>query len=301
MISYRVPEDLTEMPVRSFLRQIGISTTHWKKVKFSGNFRCNGEIITHPARLMVSGGDVISWELAEATQVTPEALPLDIRYEDEFLLIVNKPCGQLVHPTHREVTGTLANAVLGYYAVQGISAAFHPVHRLDRNTTGLVLIAKEPQLHHQLSPRGKKLFNREYLAIIHGTLSPSSGRIDAPIARDPESIIRRCVSQDGQWAVTHYETLKASDAMSLLKVRLETGRTHQIRVHFSHLGHPLVGDDLYGGTREYIGRQALHAFHLAFPHPVTGEHISVTADMPEDMDALLKRLDDRTSLSKHLF
>lgn len=290
MIAYRVPEGLTEMPVRSFLKQMGISTTHWKKVKFSGTFRCNGELVSHPARLTVTGGDVISWELAEKTRVLPEALPLDIRYEDKFLLIVNKPCGQLVHPTHREVTGTLANAVLGYYAAHGIPVAFHPIHRLDRNTTGLVLIAKEPQLHHQLSPKGRKLFHREYLAMIHGVLSPPSGRIDAPIARDPRSIIRRCVSPEGQWAVTHYETLKSSDAMSLLRLRLETGRTHQIRVHLAHLGHPLLGDDLYGGSREIIGRQALHAFRLSLQHPVTGENISVTADMPEDMRFLLKSL-----------
>ncbi len=288
MISYRVPAGLTEMPVRSFLKQVGISTTHWKKVKFSETFRCNGELISHPARLMVSGGDVVSWELSEKSNILPENLPLDIRYEDDFLLIVNKPCGQLVHPTNRELTGTLANAVLGYYATNGISVAFHPIHRLDRNTTGLVLIAKEPQLHHQLSPQGRKIFNREYLAIIHGVLSPFSGRMDYPIARDPKSIICRRVSPEGQRAVTYYETLSVSDAMSLLRLRLETGRTHQIRVHLSHLGHPLLGDDLYGGSRTLIGRQALHAFRLSFLHPVTKKNISAVADIPEDMRSLLE-------------
>ena len=287
MTEYHVPKGLTAMPVRSFLKQMGISTTHWKKVKFSGTFHCNGEPISHPALLSVSGGDVISWELAEETAVTPEDLPLDIRYEDDDLLIVNKPCGQLVHPTNRELTGTLANGVLGYYARSGIPAAFHPIHRLDRNTTGLVLIAKQPQLHYQLSPKGKKNFRREYLAIIPGRLFPSSGIIDAPIARDPESIIRRRVSPEGQEARTQYETLRTFCGMSLLRLRLETGRTHQIRVHLSYLGHPLIGDDLYGGSRELIGRQALHAFRLSLSHPVTGKEIVALAELPEDMRSLL--------------
>ena len=287
MISFRVPESLTELPVRFFLKQMGISTTHWKKVKFSGTFRRNGELISHPALLKVSGGDIISWELTEDTDILPEDLPLDIRYEDAALLVVNKPCGQLVHPTNRETAGTLANAVLGYYVRRGIHVAFHPLHRLDRNTTGLLLIAKQPHLHHQLSPKGKKLFRREYLAIIPGTLSPPSGTIDAPIARDPESIIRRCIRADGQDAVTHYETLRSFSGMSLLKLRLETGRTHQIRVHLAHLGHPLIGDDLYGGTRECIKRQALHAFRLSLSHPLTGKELSITAELPDDMKALL--------------
>lgn len=287
MMVYHVPEDLTAMPVRSFLKLMGISSTHWKKVKFSGTFQCNGERISHPALLSVSGGDVISWELEETSDILPEDLPLDIRYEDEGLLIVNKPGGQLVHPTNREFTGTLANAVLGYYARQGIRTAFHPVHRLDRNTTGLLLIAKQPHLHHQLSPKGRKTFCREYLAIIPGVLTPPSGTINAPIARDPASIICRCVSPAGQDAVTHYETLRVSDSMSLLKLRLETGRTHQIRVHLAYLGHPLIGDDLYGGTREQIERQALHAFRLSFVHPLTGKHVSVTAKLPEDMNRIL--------------
>ena len=256
-------------------------------MKFSGTFRCNGEPVSHPALLSVSGGDVISWELVERTEVLPENLPLDIRYEDDGLLIVNKPCGQLVHPTNRETVGTLANAVLGYYNRTGISAAFHPVHRLDRNTTGLVLIAKQPQLHHMLSPKGKKIFQREYLAIIPGSLTPTSGLIDAPIARDTGSIIRRCVSPGGQDARTYYETLYTFRGMSLLRLRLETGRTHQIRVHLAYLGHPLLGDDLYGGTRELIGRQALHAFRISFCHPESGNLVDATAELPADMANLL--------------
>ena len=290
MTVYHVPDGLAAMPVRSFLKQMGISTNYWKKVKFSGTFLCNGELISHPALLMVSGGDTISWDLREQTDVLPEHLPLDIRYEDDALLIVNKPWGQLVHPTRREVTGTLANAVLGYYERQGIHAAFHPVHRLDRNTTGLVLIVKQPQFHHQLSPKGKKLFRREYLAIASGIPSPSSGTIVAPIARDPSSIIRRCVSPDGQDAITHYETLQTFRGMSLLRLQLETGRTHQIRVHLSHMGHPLIGDDLYGGTRELIGRQSLHAFRLSLPHPVTGKELVVTAELPPDMVSIFSKI-----------
>ena len=287
MTSYRVPEGLGEMPVKSFLKQQGISANYWKKVKFSGTFRCNGQMISHPALLSVSGGEVISWELSEEGNVTPEDLPLDIRYEDDALIIVNKPQGQLVHPTNRELHGTLANAVMGYYQRRGISAAFHPVHRLDRNTTGLLLIVKESRFHYLLSPKGKKQFTREYLALVSGSPSPSFGWIDAPIGRDPESIIRRRVDAEGQDARTYYETLEVFRDMSLLRLRLETGRTHQIRVHLAYLGHPIIGDDLYGGSRNLINRQALHAFRLSLFHPVTGKALSVTAELPADMEALL--------------
>lgn len=223
------------------------------------------------------------------SDIEPEDLPLDIRYEDDYLMVVNKPAGQLVHPTTKEAHGTLGNAVLYWYRAHGEHHAYHPVHRLDRNTSGLVLIAKVPQVQYKLTPRrGEgKLFHREYLALIEGELTPPEGLIDAPIARALPSIILRKVSPDGQAARTHYDTVQTDGHLSLVHLVLDTGRTHQIRVHLAHLGHPLLGDDLYGGSLTRIKRQALHAARLHFRHPLTNEMIDVRSPLPSDMEQIV--------------
>lgn len=288
-IKYIVPKGFDNVSARNFLKSEGISTTHWKKIKFSGNFCRNGEIISHPARLLVNSGDVLTWDIAEKSDIIPENIPLNIKYEDEFLLIVDKPPNMLVHPTHGEITGTLANAVMGHYKNTGEDIAFHPVHRLDRNTSGLILTVKAPELHHKLAPRGKKLFDRKYLAIVHGNIANQSGVINLPIGRDENSIIKRQVREDGMDAVTNYEVIKNFSDMALIKVTLVTGRTHQIRAHFSHINHPLVGDDLYGGSREKISRQALHSCEISLIHPVTNESLKIISPMPKDMRDILKQ------------
>ena len=273
---------LTPMPVRAFLKaHQGISNTIWKRIKNSGTFAINGTIC-NATQANVKNGDIITYDILRPTDITPEDLPLDIRYEDEWLLIINKPAGQLVHPTTKESSGTVGNALMHYFAAKGEAHAFHPVHRLDRDTSGLLLVAKEPQIQYQLSPKGCKNFQREYQAIIQGELTPAAGLVDAPIARALPSIILRKVSPDGQSARTHYRTVKTNGQLSLIELQLETGRTHQIRVHMAHLGHPLLGDDLYGGNMDYIQRQALHAFRLSFKHPMTGEKLSITAPPPAD-------------------
>jgi 23S rRNA pseudouridine1911/1915/1917 synthase len=273
---------LTPMPVRAFLKaHQGISNTIWKRIKNSGTFAINGTIC-NATQANVKNGDIITYDILRPTDITPEDLPLDIRYEDEWLLIINKPAGQLVHPTTKESSGTVGNALMHYFAAKGEAHAFHPVHRLDRDTSGLLLVAKEPQIQYQLSPKGCKNFQREYQAIIQGELTPAAGLIDAPIARALPSIILRKVSPDGQSARTHYRTVKTNGELSLIELQLETGRTHQIRVHMAHLGHPLLGDDLYGGNMDFIQRQALHAFRLSFKHPMTGEKLVITAPPPAD-------------------
>ena len=286
-----LPEALATMPAKAFLHQKGISNTLWKRIKHSGTFRVNGEIV-NAARTMLKEGDEVSYQVKRPTDIEPEDLPLDIRYEDDYLLIANKPPGQLVHPTTQEAHGTLANAILHHYAARGESHSYHPIHRLDRDTSGLVLIAKEPQVQYLLTAKGgAKLFHREYLAIVEGWPEPAEGLIDAPIARALPSIILRKVSPEGKEARTHYQTLSCftseGHALCLAALQLETGRTHQIRVHMSSLGHPLAGDDLYGGSLELIKRQALHACRLHFAHPITGQQIDVRAEMPEDMKSLL--------------
>ena len=274
-----------ECPAKAYLMRVcGISSGLWKRIKHSGTFAVNG-LPAIAARTMLHTGDIVSYELTIVSSVTPERLPLAIVYEDNDLLIIDKPAGQLVHPTTREAHGTVANAVLGLYEERSIRLDFHPCHRLDRNTTGLLLIAKHPEVQYQMAKQNT--LTREYLALIDGMLTPTEGMIDAPIARALPSIILRCVSPNGKPARTHYRMEWTNTRQSLLRLRLETGRTHQIRVHLAHLGHPLLGDDLYGGSTNLIPRHALHSAQLTLTHPRTGERLSVESLLPEDMARIL--------------
>ncbi len=274
-----------ECPAKAYLMHTcGISSGLWKRIKHSDTFSVNG-IPVIAARTMLHTGDIVSYELPIVSSVTPEQLPLVIVYEDADLLIIDKPAGQLVHPTTREAHGTVANAVLGFYEEHGTRLDFHPCHRLDRNTTGLLLIAKHPEVQYQMAKQNT--LTRKYLALIDGMLTPTEGTVDAPIARALPSIILRCVSPNGKPARTHYQTEWTNGRHTLLRLRLETGRTHQIRVHLAHLGHPLLGDDLYGGSKDLIPRQALHSARLTLMHPRTGERLSIASPLPNDMARIL--------------
>ena len=276
----------TECPARAYLmRECGISSGLWKRIKHSGTFAVNGMPVI-AARTVLRAGDMVSYELPVIASVIPEQLPLTVVYEDADLLVIDKSAGQLVHPTTKEAHGTVANAVLGLYAARRVPLGFHPCHRLDRNTTGLLLIAKHPEVQYQIARQNT--LTREYLALIDGVLTPTESTIDAPIARALPSIILRHVAPDGKPARTHYETMWTNGEHTLLRLRLETGRTHQIRVHLAHLGYPLLGDDLYGGNTERIPRHALHSTRLSLRLPRTGEPMTLEAPLPEDM----KRLTD---------
>lgn len=210
--------------------------------------------------------------------------PSMLAYEDDFLLIIDKPAGMLVHPTVSERGTTLYDYVKAYYEANGIDASIHPVSRLDRNTSGLVIFAKEPVVQHWLS---QQQVEKEYLALACGRFDCSEGIIEAPIARKEGSIIERCVDYErGKYAKTAYEVLAAYSNHTLLKVRLFTGRTHQIRVHLASIGHPLVNDNLYG-TPGPQARHALHAYRLAFKHPVSDVFLEITRALPEDLQKLL--------------
>lgn len=222
--------------------------------------------------------------------IEPRWQELQVLYEDDFCLVVNKPAGLAVHPDNESRETTLNHVVAAYYEAEGIHAAVRHIHRLDKDTTGPVLYAKNEyaQLKLDEAMREKKIV-RMYAAIVQGRVSQELKRIDLPIGRDRYHASRRRVSLTGQAAITHILSAEAYPKASLLHIRLETGRTHQIRVHLSHMGHPLLGDVLYGGPGTFA-RQALHGERLLFHHPFTGERIEVPAPWPQDMLELRERI-----------
>ena len=239
----------------------------------------------------LSAGDILETVFIEedsSETIVAVEMPLDILYEDEDILVVNKPSDTPIHPSQGNYDNSLANGVKYYYEQQGINFVFRCINRLDRDTTGLVVIAKNMLSGAALN---RAMVNREihrtYLAVVKGKL-PENGTIDFPIARKDGSTVERCVDfETGEHAVTHFECLEQNEKYSLAKIWLETGRTHQIRVHMNYIGHPLPGDFLYHNDRTEIGRQALHSWKLEFHHPVSGELMQFETPLPEDMRKLL--------------
>lgn len=233
---------------------------------------------------LVEKGKIVVINLPdESSQITPVKGELKIAYEDEYLLIVDKPPLMPVHPVKQHQNDTLANIVTFYQQNKGENYVFRAINRLDRDTSGLVLITKDRYCANKL----KTGIHKEYYALCHGKIE-SNGTICAPIGLLEDSKMVRHVLTEGTPAITHYEVISSCEEFTFLKLVLETGKTHQIRCHMSHLGHPLLGDDLYGGLRKKISRQALHCGSMAFEHPVTGEKIDVKCDVPYDMLSIIK-------------
>lgn len=232
---------------------------------------------------ILHSGDVVALNIPDdAKPAQAVELPLDIAYEDDDLAILEKPSNMAVHPTHNHQGDTLANAFAAHTAANGCAATFRPINRLDRDTTGLVVVCKHSHSANQLHGH----LNKVYYAVCEGELS-GCGTIDAPIRRVEGGGIRREVGEGGQRCVTHWQALSSADGLTLLRIILETGRTHQIRCHFAcFMGMPLAGDDMYGGRRELIGRQALHCGQVEFVHPETGEPMCIRSPLPPDMAAL---------------
>jgi len=227
----------------------------------------------------------------ESENILPEQMELDIVFEDEYIIVLNKKPNMPVHPTRRHVMGTLANGLANYWMSLDKPIKIRPVNRLDKDTSGLVLFAKSAHIQHLLSFYvGKEEFEKEYIAVVHGKMEQAKGTIDLPIAREAENAMKRVVREDGDRAVTHFETMAVLGEYSAVKIILETGRTHQIRVHMAHIGHPLLGDSMYGGIQGQIDRQALHAARMTMLHPITKQWHTFIAPIPEDMQRLLGKV-----------
>ncbi|MDQ0245287.1 23S rRNA pseudouridine1911/1915/1917 synthase [Bacillus fengqiuensis] len=290
-LTWTVSEKDSGRLVREFLKEHDISKTALTDIKFNGgDILVNGEHVT--VRYPLEQGDVLSVLFppeVPSEGLTAENIPLDIVYEDEYILVINKPPFLSSIPSREHPTGSLSHALLHYYGKHHIASTIHLVNRLDRDTSGLLIVAKHRYVHHLFSKEQRHHnIHRTYRAMVHGVLPVENGTIDAPIGRKSESIIEREVRPDGQHAVTHYKVLERLDDCTYVQLKLETGRTHQIRVHLSHLGHPLLGDELYGGRRSEIERQALHSYELNFYHPILQKAFSFTAEIPEDMRRLVQ-------------
>ncbi len=261
-----------------------------------GNLLRNGSPCKANTPLKTGDSLLLHVPQSEQPQLVPQDIPLEIVYEDESLCVVNKPKGMVVHPAPGNPNGTLVNALLYHFSsLSGIGGAERPgiVHRIDRDTSGLLVVAKNDFAHERLAAQfADHSAHRSYICLVHGNLKEDTGTIDAPIGRHPSDRKRMAVVKDGRRAVTHWTVVQRYGEMTLLQVELETGRTHQIRVHMAYQKHPIVGDPVYGSTAPKLGllTQALHGYRLTFSHPVTGEQMTFTAKAPEDMVTALKRL-----------
>ena len=276
------------------------SRSQIKQLLDGGNITVNGK--TEKAKYKVKSGDVIRLEEPETKtlELRPENIPLDIVYEDDDVIVINKPQGMVVHPAPGHDEHTLVNALLYHCPLSTINGTFRPgiVHRIDKDTSGLLMVAKNDKAHRSLAKQLKDKTNiREYVALVHGRIAEDEGTINAPIGRSLKDRKKQAVVKDGRNAETHFEVLKRYRDYTFVKCILETGRTHQIRVHMKYIGHPLVGDPLYGPKKTIKGNgQFLHAGKLGFVHPTTGKLLIFEAPLPKIFQECLEKLDKTNRL-----
>jgi len=283
--------------IREYLKtELGLSTRLIRSASLDKRIFVNGEVVK--MNRILNPGEIIKIDLAkdESQDITPEKMNIDIVYEDEDILVVNKKPFMVVHPTKSYQSGTLANGLINYFIESNQNCIVRLVSRLDMNTSGLIIIAKNQFSHGMLSKEmSENRVEKRYLAIVHGVMREKQGIINLPIYR-PEGIeygTKRIIDERGQRSITHYKVVEEFNESSLVECRLETGRTHQIRVHLSNIGHPIYGDTLYGYGEEeedLIARQALHAYGLDFKSPRSGEVLSLRAKLPDDMKELINKL-----------
>ena len=296
-LNWTVPPELAGIKVDTLLkRHLNLSGTVVRRIKWlEDGILVDGVRVN--TRFVPRAGQVLSVRLSDPERrsgIVPAPGPLDLIYEDEDLVVLNKAPGVPVHPGPGHFDDTICNFLLYYYDSAGIEADAHPVHRLDRGTSGLLAVAKHAHAQEVLKNQlHTAAFRREYLAVCRGAPFPAAGVVDAPLGPKPGSLVEQMVRPDGKPARTRYETLAVYGGRALLRLELDTGRTHQIRVHLAHLGHPLLGDFLYGAEEpDLIPRPALHSWRLALRHPITGKELLFTAPVPADMAGLLKVRND---------
>lgn len=293
VLEYEIPSEYDGANITTVLKQhFKISTNLIKDLKkYKEGIQVNGE---HKRVVdLAAKGDILKITIRDTASenIVPTDIPLDIVYEDEDVLVINKPSNMSTHPSMGNYENSLANGVMYYYKSKGEERVFRAVNRLDKDTSGLMAVAKNSYIHARLGEEiQKKELKRKYMCIVCGDVE-RDGTVDAPIRRADGSVINRIVAPDGQRAVTHYRVVKRYGEYTLLEMELETGRTHQIRVHMAYIGHPLVGDWLYGTEDHNIAkRQMLHSCYLCFTHPITGQIMEFKDKMAEDMRAFIEKL-----------
>lgn len=292
-LEWQVENEEDGLLLRTFLRSKHISKQLLTAVKFSADGKIEVNRTEQNVLYQVQTGDNVRLTFPTEQQnerLLAEYTKLEVIFEDEFLLIINKPAGMASIPSQYHPSGSVANFVKGHYEAQGLTSAIHIVTRLDRDTSGLMLIAKNRFAHARLSTFLQQgLLKRRYQALTSGVLQEEAGSIEAPIGRKEVSIMERFVTPEGKYAKTNYEVLKRYRGFDHVAIQLETGRTHQIRVHFSYIGHPLIGDDMYGGDTSMLQRQALHSCHLHLVHPVTEEYMAFDLALPDDLEEIIQK------------
>ena len=297
-----VEENTQKKRIDSYIvdKNINLSRTAIKRLLDEGKILVNGKKQKPSYKPEV--GDIITIEIPEPEEVElkPQDIPIDVIYEDKDIIVVNKPKGMVVHPANGNPDGTLVNAILAKCkdSLSGIGGEIRPgiVHRLDKDTSGLLIIAKNDQAHINMSKQiqDRKVI-KKYIALVKGVIGENTATIDMPIARSTKDRKKMAVDPKGKEAITHYKVLQRYDKYTLLKIKIDTGRTHQIRVHMSYIGHPVVGDMQYSNGKNEFGieGQMLHSKYLEFDHPITGKRLKLEAPLPEYFEQVLKELEGR--------
>ena len=293
-----VPDEETGERIDSFLSgKTDFTRTRIQQLIKDRNITVNGKPTKSSYKIEENDEIIIEVPEVETTEIKPENIKIDVVYEDSDIAVINKQAGLVVHPAHGHYSGTLVNAILYHIKdLSGINGEIRPgiVHRLDKDTSGLIVIAKNDKVHAALTEMfQEKKIRKTYLAILKGKLNKSEGKIVTQIGRDKNDRKKMTVIDDvakGKNAITNYRVISQNNLFTLVKVNIETGRTHQIRVHMRHLGYPILGDSVYG-RKDNEKRQMLHAYRLEFLHPVTGHQMEFTGEIPEDFQKALKKSD----------